>query len=223
MNEARPDLDDPHAGASVLSAGARLDQADAAIVLLHGRGSSAHDIMALGLEIGHDRVALFAPQALNGSWYPHSFLADIEQNEPYLSSAHRLIEGILARLSQAGLGSEQCGLVGFSQGACLATDHAYRFPRRYAFVAGLTGGLIGPQAKTFEPEGDLGGTPVYLAGGDPDPHVPWSRVQETARVLGHMGANVTSTRHPGAPHAVLPEQIDRVRELVSSIASGAGK
>ncbi|HLO39644.1 MAG TPA: dienelactone hydrolase family protein [Phycisphaerales bacterium] len=206
----------PHFASKVttFAGGRSIEEAGRAVVYLHGRGGSARDILSLAVQMSPADAVSVAPTAAGHTWYPFSFLAPIEQNQPGIDSAHGLIERILADLGSAGIPSSSTALVGFSQGACLATDHALRFPRRYGAVVGLTGGLIGPPGFVFEPSGSLHGTPVLLASGDRDPHVPWERVVETECVLRRMGAEVTLLRYPDAPHAVLPEQVVKARELL---------
>lgn len=211
----------PHAGAGLLTAGADAASADLAVILLHGRGGSADDILRLSTVVDRPAIAWLAPQAADGSWYPASFLAPAEQNRVGLASAHSVIGSILAELASIGLEADRCAVVGFSQGACLAADHAYRFARRYALVASFTGGLIGPPGARFEPRGALRGTPVYLGASRPDPHVPWERVEQTAEALGAMGASVEAVAFDGAPHALLPEQIERLAALIDDAVGGA--
>lgn len=212
----------PHAAAEVLTEGTKVDRATAAAILLHGRGGSAEDILSLGRATGRDGIALVASQAEGHSWYPLSFLAPLEQNQPHVDSAHALIESLIAQIVEHGIPSGRIALIGFSQGACLAADHAARFPRRYGLIACCTGGLIGPLGTSFESltrPGALTDTPIFLGANDPDPHVPWPRVEETARVLGSMDARVELVRYPDMPHAVNRDQVRRIREAMDALAS----
>lgn len=201
----------------VIEAGTPLKQAAGALILLHGRGGSAQDILALGRALADGRLALLAPQAPGHTWYPQSFLAPRQQNEPYLSSALKQVEGALALAQNAGLDPSQVALCGFSQGACLATEFVARNPRRYAGLLAFTGGLIGPLDEPISLTGDLAGTPVLLSSGDPDPHVPWKRVQQSGELLTGIGAKVTLQRYPGRPHTVLPEEIEQGKILLSAL------
>jgi phospholipase/carboxylesterase len=207
-------LTGPHAGAEVIAAGAALHEARGVLILLHGRGASAEDILGLGYEIAPDGVALMAPQAEGHTWYPYSFLAPIQQNEPWLSSALGLVESLVERCLAAGFASERIAVSGFSQGACLSTEFVARHPRRYAAVAAFTGGLIGPPGMDLHHEGQLDGTPVLFSSGDPDPHVPWVRVEESARELEAMGAKVEVRQHMLRPHTILPEEVKMGRALM---------
>jgi predicted esterase len=196
-------------------------------VLVHGRGASAESILALGAEVvgddpGRRRVALVAPRASGHSWYPHSFLAPLEDNEPWLSSGLAALGELVADLEADGIPPERVVVAGFSQGACLALEFAARNPRRYGGVAGLTGGLIGPPGTPRGDAGSLAGTPVFLGAGDPDPHVPWARVEESAEALGRLGAEVTLRRYPGLPHTVNREEIEAVRGMVDGALAAGG-
>jgi len=208
---------DRHAGGAVLQAGAPLDKADLAVVLLHGRGGSAEDILELGSAFHLPNVSYLAAQAEGHSWYPFSFLAPLESNEPYLSSALAKVESVVQSLEQAGFGRERIVVAGFSQGACLATEFGAGHPARYGGLIAFTGGLIGPPGSLHTPVGELAGTPALLCSGDPDPHVPWLRVEESAAILGAMGAKVTTKRYPGRPHTITQEELELARNLILQI------
>lgn len=216
----------PHQGLAPAVAGPPPALAGAALILVHGRGATAESILALGDEVvggdrGRSRIARIAPRAAGNAWYPYSFLAPIPDNEPGLSSGIAAIEALIADLDAEGVPPERVVIAGFSQGACLALEHAARHPRRYAGVAGLTGGLIGPPGTPRVYPGSLAGTPVFLGSGDPDPHVPWARVEESAEALRRMGAEVTLRRYPGMPHTVNREEIEAVRAMVDAALAAA--
>lgn len=211
---------DPHAGGAVLQSGAPLKQADLAVVLLHGRGGSAEDILGLASAFDLPNVVYLAPQAAGQTWYPLSFLAPREANEPYLGSALRKVESVVQSLAQAGFARERVVIAGFSQGACLTTEFAARHPARYAGLIAFTGGLIGPPGSVRQPAGDLEGTPALLLSGDPDPHVPWARVEESAAILGAMGAKVTTKRYPGRPHTISQQELELAHNLLTQIREG---
>ena len=204
----------PHANTPVLHAGAPLATAAGAIVLLHGRGASAEDILQLGAALQRPDLALVAPQAAGHTWYPQSFLAPREQNEPYLSSALAKIAAIVADIAAAGIPRERIVIAGFSQGACLTSEFAASHPARYAGLLAFTGGLVGPLGASLHHDGELAGTPALLLSGDPDPHVPWQRVEDTARELHRMGAVVEAVRYPGRPHTVSAPEIELARKLL---------
>jgi len=205
-----------HQGQSVLRGGPSPAQARAALILLHGRGASAEDILPLGEEAasGLDGVALLAPQAAGHAWYPERFLAPIAQNEPYLSSALGVVAGLVAELGKAGLPPERILLAGFSQGACLALEFAARHARRYGGVAGLSGALIGPPGGARSLSGNLAETPVYLGCSDRDFHIPLASVEESAGILRTLGASVTASIFPGMGHTVNSEELAALRRLV---------
>ena len=208
-----PDRETP----PVIQAGTPLTQAAGALILLHGRGSAAADILPLGQALTQDGWALLVPQAPEHTWYPYSFLAPRQQNEPYLSSALRQIEAILAQAISAGLEVPQVALCGFSQGACLATEFVARHPQRYAGLLAFTGGLIGPMEEPISLSGNLAGTPVLLSSGDPDPHVPWTRVQQSSELLTGIGAKVNLQRYPGRPHTILHEEVENGKQLLAGM------
>lgn len=219
------DSADPHRGRPILHAGAPLEEARAAVVLLHGRGAGARDILGLANEIdpGDDgRAAFLAPDAAHHTWYPYSFLSPIAQNEPWLSSALAFVGRVVERIGGAGVPPARTVLLGFSQGACVATEYAARQPRRYGALIAFTGGLIGPPGAAFDHSGDLARTPVYLGAGDPDPHVPWRRVEETAEVLRRLGARVQTERFPGLAHTIARQEIAEARRLISRVVGAIG-
>jgi phospholipase/carboxylesterase len=207
-------VSDPHRDQPVLTLGAELSQAAAAVILLHGRGASAEDILGLATGMYDERFAYLAPQAAGNAWYPYSFMAPMEKNEPWLSSALAKVATIVQQAVAAGLSHDRIFVCGFSQGACLSSEFVARNPARYGGLIAFTGGLIGPPDADLHHKGDLGGMPALFSSGDPDPHVPWSRVLESAEQFTAMGAAVKTQRYPGRPHTVLPQEIKSARELI---------
>ena len=209
---------DPHANSPVLQAGASLKDAKLAVLLLHGRGGSAEDILGLASAFDFKDVAYFAPQAAGHTWYPLSFMAAREANEPNLSSALERINTVVQGIEKAGIQRDRIVVAGFSQGACLATEFVASHPARYGGLIAFTGGLIGPPGGLVTDgrhEGhELDGMPALLSSGDPDPHVPWARVEESASVLSAMGAAVTLRRYPGRPHTVTDEELEDARRVL---------
>lgn len=208
---------DPHADQPVLHAGAPLADAAAAAILVHGRGATADGMLQLARALDVDDVAFLAPQAAGGTWYPLGFMAPIERNEPWLSSALRLLGDVAARTAGAGIPPSRTLLLGFSQGACLTSEFVAREGRAWGGVAILTGGLIGPDGTPRDYSGDLTDTPVLLASGDPDPHVPVERVYETGRVLTGMGAVVDERIYPGLGHTISREALDLTRGMIERL------
>jgi predicted esterase len=200
----------------VVEAGESLAKARAAMILVHGRGATAADIMTVGAELLHPGFAYLAPQAEGNAWYPYPFTAPLEANEPYLSAALGVIESVLARV-EATIPAQRVILLGFSQGACLTLEFAARHARRYGGVVGLSGGLIGPPETPRDYPGSFDGTPVFLGCSDIDPHIPKERVIETGEVFKRMAAKVTVRLYPGMGHTVSQDEIDAVREIVEGV------
>src|SRR3979490_797381 len=209
-------MEDPHRGMPVLEAGEPLAKARAAMILVHGRGATAADVMTIGAEVMHPGFAYLAPQAEGTRWYPNPFTAPLESNEPYLSSALRVLETLLAKVEKT-IPAQRVILLGFSQGACLALEFAVRHARRYGGLAGLSGGLIGPPGTPRDYPGSFDGTPAFLGCSDIDPYIQKDRVQEAADVLKQMNASVTVRFYPGMGNMVSTEEIESVREIVESI------
>ena len=209
--------DDPHAGQPVRTAGAEPEDARAGVVLCHGRGARAESMLDIARQVDVDGVAYLAPQAVRGTWYPNSFMAPIDSNEPYLSGALATVGRTVERLTGAGVPTERVAVGGFSQGACLATEYAARNPTRYGGIVALSGGLIGPEGADFDYEGSLDGTPAFLGCSDVDPHIPVERVHETAEALAALGADVTEEVYEGMGHTVVPDELAHVRELVAGM------
>lgn len=199
--------------------GAPLARARAAVVMMHGRGASAESILTLAPLLGVDDVAYLAPQAAGGTWYPHSFMAPIPSNEPGIASGMRAIGRVLDRIVAAGVPRERTVLLGFSQGACLASEYAARHAARFGGVVVLSGGLIGPDGTPRDYTGSLDGTPVFLGCSDIDAHIPAARVQESADVFRRLGGVVTMRLYPGMGHTVNDDEIRIVREMLD-IARG---
>lgn len=216
------DPNDPHAGALVLTNGALLKGARAAVLALHGRGAGARDILALTkvLDLG-DSVAVVAPEAAGNTWYPYSFLAPLGRNEPYLSSALKLLDTLVTYLADHDIPAERVVLLGFSQGACLTLEYAARNARRYGGVVGLSGGLIGPDGLARHDEGSLAGTPVFLGCSDHDPHIPAHRVRHAAETLRDLGGEVAMSLYPDLGHSVNEDELTHVRGIMGRLTAVA--
>jgi len=207
----------PHEGQPLLTAGESLDRATAAMVMVHGRGAAAEDILALAAEMNQSGFVYLAPQAAQNSWYPNSFLAPIQSNEPGLSSGLAVIASILAQLAEAGISAERTMLLGFSQGACLSLEFAARNAQRYGGLVGLSGGLIGPDGTPRKYAGSLEGTPVFLGCSDADFHIPKERVEHSAEVLQRLGGNVTKRLYPRMGHTVIRDEVRFVRGMMAAL------
>jgi len=184
------------------------------MILVHGRGASAADILGVAGEIGADDVAYVAPDAPGRTWYPYSFLVPLEQNEPQLSSALDTLHRIVADLGRQGVTTDRIGFLGFSQGACLSLEYVARHATRYATVVGFSGGLIGPPGTPRRYAGSLDGTPVFLGCSDIDPHIPLARVHETRDVLTALGAMVDERIYPSMGHTINRDELDAARRLL---------
>ena len=206
----------PHDGQPVLLAGEPLDRALAAMILVHGRGASAHDIMTIAAELAEPGFAFLAPEAAGGAWYPNRFMEPLESNEPWLTSALETVGRVLA-LVEEQIPAPRVILLGFSQGACLTLEFAARNARRYGGLVGLSGGLIGPDDTPRDYAGSLDGTPVFLGCSDVDPHIPAGRVREAAGVLEPLGGKVTVKLYPGMGHEVNKDELDHVRQLMAAL------
>src|SRR5918999_214048 len=206
-----------HQGQPVRHAGDPLTRARAAMIMVHGRGATADSILTLSDELRVPDFAYLAPQAAGNSWYPYSFLSPIEQNEPGLTSALVAIADVLATIERAGIPTERTMLLGFSQGACLSLEFTARAARRYGGIAGLSGGLIGPDGTPRDYSGSLAGTPVFLGCSDIDPHIPAPRVIETAAVLRRLGGDVDARLYPGMGHTINAEELEAVRGIMRAV------
>jgi predicted esterase len=209
-------LKDPHRGQPVLMLGPAPESARLTMIMAHGRGASAEDMLGLAGEFGTTDVAFLAPQAAGRTWYPNSFLSPIQDNEPWLTSALGVIAGLVDGLIARQVPHGRIALIGFSQGACLSLECAARHPQRYAAVIGLSGGLIGPPGTPRDYPGSFDGAPVFLGCSDIDPHIPLARVQESAAVCRRMGASVDERIYPRMGHTVNADEIGAVTGLLLS-------
>ncbi len=210
----------PHWGRQVRTAGVPLAAARAAMIMVHGRGATAADILSLADELDVPHFAFLAPQAAGNQWYPNSFLAPIASNEPGISSGMAVLAGLLDQIGAAGIPPERTILLGFSQGACLALEFVARHARRYGGVAGLSGGLIGPDGTPRDYTGSLDTTPVFLGCSDVDFHIPKERVLESADVLRRLGGTVTERLYPNMGHTVNMDEIAAVQEMMTLLVAG---
>lgn len=214
---SKPLIEGPHQDQPVVTAGAPLDKASAAMILIHGRGATAASILTLSQEFDEPGFAYLAPQAAGNTWYPNRFLAPIAANEPGISSGMTAVANVVATITAAGILHERIILLGFSQGACLALEFAARNARRYGGVVGFSGGLIGPDDTPRQYEGSLDGTPVFLGCSDIDPHIPKYRVEESGEVLQRLGGQVTVRLYAGMGHTVNRDEIEAVGRMMASL------
>ncbi len=206
-----------HQGQPVVAKGADLDDAQAAMVMIHGRFATAEGMLTLADEFTVDGFAYRAPQATSSNWYPFRFIEPLEKNEPYLSSALKAVDTCIMRLSENGFPPQKIILLGFSQGACLALEYAARNPRKFGGVVGLSGGVIGPTGMDFNYEGSMEGTPVFLGCSDVDSHIPLERVHETATAFEKLGASVDKRIYPGMEHTINEDEIKAVNAIMAKL------
>ena len=207
----------PHQGQPLERTGVAVESADAAVVLIHGRGATARSILQMADRFPSDGVAYLAPQAARNTWYPNPFTAPVESNEPGRTSGLEAIDDALSEATGAGIPRERVALVGFSQGACLSSEFVARNPRRYGALAALSGGLIGETIESEGYNGDLERTPVFLGCSDVDPHIPETRVHETAEVFDQLNADVTKRLYEGMGHGVNEDEREFVAGMIADL------
>lgn len=200
---------------NILSSGRPLKSAKKVLILFHGRGGSATDILSLSSHLKVENFAMLAPQATDYTWYPHSFLVPVKENEPWLSSAMRLINEMVDDLLKMDFSHKDIFFLGFSQGACLALEYTARHPKRYGGIIAFTGGLIGDRINKEMYSGDFKKTPVFIGSGNPDAHVPPERVEESAEIFKELNASVTSVIYVNIGHTITSEEIDHANKLLS--------
>lgn len=206
----------PHQGQPVYMSGKALEEARAVMILVHGRGATAQSILPLATELHHPDFGYLAPQAKGSSWYPNSFLAPTESNQPYLSSALAGLEELVKQINQGGIEADKLLFAGFSQGACLAAEFVARHPQRYGGLFVFSGGLIGPPGTLGDYTGDLAETPVFLGCSDVDFHIPKERVLESAEIFKALGAAVTAKLYPHMGHTINEDEIKQAQAIIAA-------
>jgi phospholipase/carboxylesterase len=196
------------------TAGAPIATATGALVLIHGRGATAANIIGLAHELNVDGMALYAPQATSNSWYPYSFMAPDADNQPALNSALETIDGLVKQIITDGIPMDKIFFLGFSQGACLTLEYITRNAQRFGGAVAFTGGLIGEHINATNYKGDFAGMPVLITTGNPDTHVPLTRVEESVEILKQLSAEVTLKVYPGRPHTITQDEIYAANQLI---------
>ena len=209
----------PHQGLSIATTGRALNEAKAAMILVHGRGASAPSILGLAQEFKNDQFAYLAPPARGNTWYPYSFLNPLSDNQPGLDSGLQAIADLVAHIEAADIPAEKILIGGFSQGACLAMEFVARNAKRYGGAFAYSGGVIGPLGMTRQYSGSLNGTPIFLGCSDVDFHIPVERVHETAELMTALGGNVTKNIYPQMGHTINMDEISHVQAIMNEIAS----
>lgn len=199
---------------NIQMAGKSLKEAEKALIMVHGRGANAGDILGLASHLNVAEYALLAPQATNNTWYPYSFMAETGQNEPWLTSALGLMNEVVNDITAQGISTANIYFLGFSQGACLALEFAARHATKYGGIAAFTGGLIGDKINRENYKGDFNKTPVFIGTGNPDPHVPLERINESVSILEAMNAQVNLEVYEGRPHTISQDEIVSANRLI---------
>ena len=198
----------------VFTAGKSISEAKKVLVMLHGRGAFAEDILSLAGYFNLQDYALLAPQATNNTWYPFSFLMPPQQNEPWLSSALNILSEVVSDINKDGIAADNIYFLGFSQGACLTLEFVTRNARKWGGVVAFTGGLIGDKIYDENYTGDFLNTPVFIGSSDPDPHVPVERVHASTGILKSRHADVTTKIYPNMGHTINKDEIEQVNNLI---------
>lgn len=207
----------PHQNQQIVTGGADIKEAKAAMILVHGRGATAESILTLTEEFKDSDIHYAAPQAAQFQWYPYSFLAPSEKNEPGLSSGLQVLFDLISNLKENGFAQDKIMILGFSQGACLSAEFVARHPGKYGALFVLSGGLIGDTVSADNYSGSLENTPVFIGCSDVDPHIPVERVHKSADILSGLGADVNKKIYPGMLHTVNKDEIDEVQKIIDSL------
>jgi len=200
-----------------ITAGQSLETASKVLIMMHGRGGSAEDILGLSDHLQVKDFAIVAPKATNNTWYPYSFLMPPQQNEPWLSSALQVIKEIINDLVAKGVTQELIYFLGFSQGACLTLEFVTRNATRFGGVVALTGGLIGDKIYEQNYVGNFDGTKIFIGTSDPDPHVPVQRVHDSELILRKLNAAVTVKVYKGMGHTINQDELDAANMILTSV------
>lgn len=206
-----------HQDQPVMRRGASLDQAKAAMIMIHRRGGDANGIMQLSNHFDQDDFAYLAPSAAAGSWYPNRFIAPRESNQPYLASALETLQNLLQEVADAGIPPEKTMILGFSQGACLASETAARYPQQYGGIVALSGGLIGAEGELVGYDGSLTNTPVFLGCSDVDFHIPVDRVHETRDIFTQLGATVDERIYKDMGHTIIDDEVQAIKQMMQAL------
>lgn len=211
----------PHQKSRTVTAGADPEKADGAIIMIHGRGATAESILPLANEFNTENFHFVAPQASGNTWYPYSFMAPSENNEPGISSGLQAIFNIVIDLEKKGISKEKIIILGFSQGACLATEFVARHPARYGGLIAFSGGMIGKgdSLSSENYSGSLENTPYFVGCSDNDAHIPVKRVEESVQVMKKLGADVTKKIYPEMGHTIIQDEIEEAQKIINAIKS----
>lgn len=186
------------------------------LIMIHGRGASAEDILSLSNHLSVADYTLIAPQAPGHTWYPFSFISPQSQNEPHLSNSLSVISEIVNSANSKGISDSDIYFLGFSQGACLTLEYVTRNAKKWGGVIAFTGGLIGDTLSLKNYKGNFEGTRFYIGSSNPDPHVPVARVRESEKVLQSMNAKVKMEIFDNMGHTINEEEIENANKILSN-------
>lgn len=203
-----------HNSNNIISTGISLHIANKVVIALHGRGSNAHSILSISQYFDTTNLHWVAPQATNDTWYPYSFLEDRQKNEPWLSSSILVLDEITEKLRDQGINDNQMVFLGFSQGACLASEYVAKRARKFGGLVAFSGGLIGPEIDASEYSGNFEGMPVFMGCSDSDFHIPENRVRESALMFKSLGADVDMILYPNMGHTIVDDEIQRAAKIL---------
>lgn len=198
----------------VKTSGTPLAEAKKVLIMVHGRGGSAEDVLGLAQHLDVAGYALLAPQATQSTWYPYSFIAPVEQNEPWLSSAIDIVDRTVQMALEAGIKAEDIYFFGFSQGACLVLEFMARHARKFGGAVAIIGGLIGKKINRDHYKGGFDQMPIFIGTSNPDFHVPIERVYATENILKDMDADVTLKVYDGFGHSINQEEMRWANKLI---------
>lgn len=205
---------------NIVTAGVPLEKAKSAMIMIHGRGASAQSMTPLASFFNLTDTAVFAPQASKHSWYPTSFIAPVEENQPALDSALSLLSDLVNDIVKFGIPASEIYFLGFSQGACLTLEFVTRNATKYGGVIAFTGGLVGETLDMGNYKGDFAQTTVLITTSDPDAHVPLKRVKESASVMEKMNAKMHVVAYPGKQHTITNEEIELANDIFFNKLAG---
>ncbi len=203
-----------HETQALLTHGANLEDASKAVILLHGRGATANDIMKTANVLPQGDIIYFAPQAAGNVWYPNSGFGPLAANEPYLSSAMQTITNLINQVVDAGISLNHIYLGGFSQGACLMSEYVAQHPQNYGGLFVLSGAIMGAIDRQHNFTGSLDNLPVFIGGVDNDSWVKPPQFELTRDVFTKLGATVTLQILKGSEHTIRKSEIEYVSQMI---------
>lgn len=197
----------------LIERGRPINEASKALILIHGRGATALDMLSLTRRLDVDSLYIAAPQAPHNSWYPQRFTMEEKFNEPWLSQSIETIQHLIEKTA-AFIPTDSIYLAGFSQGACLALETSTRAATKYGGIIALSGGLIGHEIDESKYHGNFEETRVFIGVSDQDPHIPLVRCKQSKQLMEKMGAHVTLRVYEGMSHTINEDEINWIKQLL---------